>query len=145
MRPMRLGDVPDVYGIECEAYRFPWSLGIFRDCLRIGYGCWVLEAEDEIRGYAVLSAAAGEAHVLNICVAPGYQRRGYGRALLRHLIGLAREYGASQLFLEVRPSNVPAILLYQEEGFTQVGRRTGYYPNAHDEPREDALILRLAL
>jgi [ribosomal protein S18]-alanine N-acetyltransferase len=142
-RPMREQDVPVVIEIEKRAYQFHWSEGIFRDCLRVGYGCWVMELGGAIAGYGILSLVVGEAHLLNICVAPEWQRRGYGRLLLEHFIELARERGAYQMLLEVRPSNKAAIRLYRARGFEETGQRKNYYPGAHG--REDALILGLAL
>src|SRR5690606_41814343 len=83
MRPMRQADIEAVMAIETRAYPFPWTAGIFRDCLRAGHHCWVLESGQGIIGYGVLSAAAGEAHILNVCVAPELQGQGHGRRLLR--------------------------------------------------------------
>lgn len=142
-RPMREADIAEVMQVETRAYRFHWSDGIFRDCLRVGYGCWVMELGDGIGGYGVLSLVVGEAHLLNICVAPEWQGLGYGCLLLDHFIQLARERGAYQMLLEVRPSNRPALKLYYSRGFEQAGLRKNYYPGDHG--REDALILGLSL
>ena len=142
-RPMREADIPAVFAIEKRAYKFHWSEGIFRDCLRVGYGCWVMELGGGIGGYGILSLVVGEAHLLNICVAPEWQAQGYGRLLLEHFIELARERGAYQMLLEVRPSNKKAMRLYRRRGFAEVGQRKNYYPGEHG--REDALILGLPL
>jgi ribosomal-protein-alanine N-acetyltransferase len=143
LRPMREQDVDAVFAIERRAYEFPWTAGIFRDCLRAGYDCIVLAHGIEVVGYGVLSAAAGEAHVLNICVAPEWHGRGHGRRLLRALLHLARSRGAQRVFLEVRPSNGGAIALYDQEGFNEIGRRPRYYP-ARDG-REDAIVMAMEL
>ncbi len=143
LRPMRLDDVDEVARIEAAAYAFPWTPGIFRDCLRAGYGCWVLAHAAEVVGYGVLSVAAGEAHVLNVCVAPSEQGRGYGARMMRRLIDLARWHQAQRIFLEVRPSNPRAIGLYQSLGFNEIGRRPNYYP-AH-VGREDAIVMAMEL
>ena len=58
MRLMREADVADVVAIERSSYQFPWSEGIFRDCLRVGYTCRVAAVGKEIAGYGVMSAAA---------------------------------------------------------------------------------------
>ena len=129
--------------IEQRAYEFHWSEGIFRDCLRVGYGCWVMELDGGIAGYGILSLVVGEAHLLNVCIAPEWQRQGYGRLLLEHFIQLAKERGASQMLLEVRPSNQAAIRLYHQRGFNEVGVRKAYYPGG--KGREDALIMGLTL
>jgi [ribosomal protein S18]-alanine N-acetyltransferase len=143
LRAMRDTDIEQVAALEVASYEFPWNAGIFRDCLRAGYGCWVLEEEGRIIGYALLSVAAGEAHILNLCIAPGHQRRGLGRRLLLRLLDLARWHRAERVFLEVRPSNEAAIALYRQEGFNEIGTRPRYYPARHG--REDAVVMAMEL
>ena len=143
LRPMREQDVDAVFAVERRAYEFPWTAGIFRDCLRADYIAWVLEIEGAVGGYFLASLAAGEAHVLNICVAPEWQGRGHGRRLLRALLHVTRSRGAERVFLEVRPSNRGAIGLYDQEGFNEIGRRPRYYP-ARDG-REDAIVMAMEL
>lgn len=143
MRAMRESDLDAILGIEQRAYPFPWTRGIFRDCLAAGYPAWVLQERGLPIGYAVISVAADEAHILNICIAPERQGRGHGRQLLRSLVQLARDLGAARVFLEVRPSNPNAIALYHDEGFNEIGRRPRYYP-ARDG-REDALVMAMEL
>lgn len=139
-REMARADLPAVMRIERTAYDFPWTEGVFRDCLRVGYGCWVaLNETDSVAGYTLMSTAVDEAHVLNLCVGADYRRRGLGRFLLNHLISEARRDGMVRLLLEVRPSNEPAVALYHAHGFMQVGLRKRYYPAR--EGREDALLL----
>lgn len=144
LRPMRGDDIYAVMRVEHAAYAHPWTEGIFRDCLRVGYCCWVGEHGGEVMAHLVLSVAAGESHLLNLCVAPTYQWQGLGRRLLRQALHLAREHGAARLYLEVRPSNAGALALYRKSGFTQLGVRRGYYPGP-DGMREDAVVLGLDL
>ena len=139
LRPMREDDLEAVLDIELRAYPFPWTRGIFQDCLRAGYPAWVLQADAGIIGYGMLSLAADEAHVLNVCAAPEVQGLGHGRRLLRSLLEMARTRGAQRVFLEVRPSNVIAIGLYHDEGFNEIGRRPRYYPAR--KGREDAIVM----
>ena len=143
LRPMREDDLDTVMAIERRAYPFPWTRGILRDCLRAGYPAWVMEEGAEAIGYAVLSIAAAEAHILNLCTAPEVQGRGHGRHLLRALLELARGRGVQRVFLEVRPSNVHAITLYDSEGFNEIGRRPRYYPAVGG--REDAIVMAIEL
>lgn len=143
LRPMRSDDLDQVAAIEGRAYEFPWTLGIFRDCLRAGYQCWVLTRPGEIVGYGVLSIAAGEAHVLNVCVSPEAQCGGLGKRMMRRLIDLARWHRAERIFLEVRPSNERAIALYDALGFNEIGKRPNYYPTRRG--REDAIVMALEL
>jgi len=142
-RAMLPSDVPAVGAIERAAYAFPWSEGIFRDCLRVGYLCRVADVEGEIVSYGIVAMGAGEAHILNLCVSDKYRSRGVGRQMLLLLLERARQAGTTEAFLEVRPTNPLAISLYQSVGFVQVGLRKGYYQAA--EGREDALVLKLVL
>lgn len=139
VRAMRQVDVPQVAALEKASYEYPWSAGIFRDCLLAGYTSVVLEQDAELIGYAVMSVAAGEAHLLNICLAEHVRRQGIARRLLRHMLDLAMQAGAERLFLEVRPSNKDALRLYRAAGFRVVDVRRGYYraPGGN----EDAVVL----
>lgn len=139
IRPMREVDLDDVMINEEAAYSHPWTRTIIEDCMRVGYHCQVVARDAELLGHAVLSAAAGEAHLLNITVSPAAQGQGLGRRLLRRMLRLAAAAGADTVFLEVRVSNTVAQYLYQDEGFCEVGRRRGYYPHETQE-REDAVI-----
>jgi len=143
LRPMTVADLDQVMEIEPRAYDFPWSEGIFRDCLRVGYCCWCCEENDELLAYGVMSVAAGESHILNLTVRPESQRRGMGSKLLEHFLQLAGRHGADTVMLEVRPSNRKAISLYEKLGFNEIGVRRNYYPG--EDGREDALLLALNL
>jgi ribosomal-protein-alanine N-acetyltransferase len=143
IRPMRGSDVAEVVAIERASYQFPWSEGIFRDCLRVGYVCRVITTVGQVQGYAVMSVGAGEAHVLNLCIGEAFRCRGAGRKLLLCLLERAQAAGMLEAFLEVRPSNTTAIRLYQALGFEQVGTRRGYYQAVNG--REDAAVLKRSL
>ena len=139
-------DLPDVLKNECESYEFPWNEGIFRDCLRAGYACLVLQVDRVIIGHGIFQFLAGEAHILNVCVGLAHRQNGYARELLQHLFVAMQNRGVDTAYLEVRPSNQAAINLYTEQGFNQVGLRKNYYRasksrgNASQE-KEDALIM----
>ena len=140
LRPMDDGCLQQVLDIERRAYAFPWTEGIFRDCLKVGYSAWIVASpSDEVLAYAVMSMAVGEAHVLNLCVEPAYHQQGLGRFLLSHLRDVARAGGMDLMLLEVRKSNSAAIALYQAMGFRKLGVRKGYYPATQGS--EDALLL----
>ncbi|HTW75189.1 MAG TPA: ribosomal protein S18-alanine N-acetyltransferase [Steroidobacteraceae bacterium] len=140
IRNMQEADLPAVVRIEHASYAFPWTEGIFRDCLRVNYVCRVVESGAELIGYGIISVGAGEAHVLNICVAEEQRCRGVGRRLLTHLLQVAARQGARDALLETRPTNVAALHLYRSLGFVQVGTRRGYYQAAGG--REDAVVLK---
>jgi len=143
LRPMSEADLPRIHRIELASYEYPWSLGNFADSLQAGYSMWVREAEGEVIGYYVMMAAAGEAHLLNLTIAPIWRRHGLGRDLLDHCLARACDHKAESLFLEVRTSNTAAIALYHSSGFVDLAVRQGYYP-ARDG-REDALIMKKVL
>ncbi len=143
IRPMNDLDIPMVGTIERAGYQFPWSEGIFRDCLRVGYVCRVVEVGSDMAGYGIMSVGAGEAHVLNVCIRDDYRCRGLARKMLLYLLDRARIAGMQEAFLEVRPSNTAAARLYHSLGFEQVGIRRGYYQAAVG--REDAHVLRRVL
>ena len=143
-RPMCQVDVEAVAALEQRAYEFAWSAGVFLDCLRVGHECWVLEGRaGSLLGYGVISCAAGEAHILNLCVAPEHQGHGQGRRILHRLVDIARWHMTDRVFLEVRPSNPAAIALYHDSGFNEIGRRPNYYPARNG--REDAIVMGMEL
>lgn len=139
IRTMTHEDLAAVSNIERLSYDFPWSHGVFRDCLLAGYQCIVLERDDEVAGYSILSIAAGEAHILNICVHPDFRSMGYGEKLLDDLLFRARSSSVREIFLEVRPSNEHALALYKKKDFHKVADRPAYYQASHG--REDANVL----
>ena len=139
VRPMSHDDLAQVSDIERRSYDFPWSHGVFRDCLLAGYHCMVLERGGRVAGYGILSIAAGEAHILNLCVDPNFRSHGYGERLIDEILLRARSSDVREIFLEVRPSNQTAIALYRKKGFHQVANRPAYYQAR--EGREDAAVL----
>jgi ribosomal-protein-alanine N-acetyltransferase len=141
IRAMCPGDLAAVSAMETASYEFPWSAGIFADCLKVGHSCWVLSVDELAAGYGILSIGAGEAHVLNLCVDPSRRSQGLGWYLLARLLDVARGHRVQRVFLEVRPSNPHAIALYHAAGFAEIGRRPRYYP-AHGG-REDAIVMAL--
>jgi [ribosomal protein S18]-alanine N-acetyltransferase len=143
IRPMRDEDLDIVWGIERRAYDYPWSRGIFIDCLRIPYVCELLEEGDQVLGYAIMSLGGDEAHLLNLCLDESARGRGLGELMLDHLTRRATLEGVRVLYLEVRPSNARAIKLYRRAGFARIGVRRNYYRAAAG--REDALVLARSL
>ena len=143
LRKMTTDDVPEILVIERSVYTHPWTEGIFNDCLRVGYNCWVLVKENEIKAYGLVSIAANEAHILNLCVAPDAQGQGLGKRMLYKLIQLAEDRMSDSIFLEVRETNVVALNLYEQEGFNRIGLRKNYYPA--EDGKEDALVFAKAL
>jgi len=142
-RRMTAGDLDAVLAIENRIYPYPWTRGNFNDSLAAGYHCLVMEAGGAIAGYSVVMIGAGEAHLLNLSIAAGWQRRGLGRELLGYVLKLALGEKAERILLEVRQSNTAAQALYAGSGFSRVAVRRDYYPAQHG--REDAVTMELAL
>ena len=143
LRPMHAADLDRIMEIEPVIYTHPWTRGNFDDSMRVGYSCWVIDCDGVVAGYGVLMIGVREAHLLNLSVAPEWQRRGLGRSLLAHFVRIGRDSDAQQMFLEVRPSNTSARRLYADFDFRDISVRRGYYPAAGG--REDAILMGLML
>ena len=143
--PMVMADVDEVHALEQRVYPHPWSHGNFTDSLASGYHGWVLRDDDgALVGYFLLMEVVDEAHLLNVAVDADRQGQGIGRYLLDKVMACARGLSMESVLLEVRPSNLRALHIYERYGFTQIGRRKAYYP-AHDGQREDAIVMRYVL
>jgi [ribosomal protein S18]-alanine N-acetyltransferase len=148
LRPMQMHDLDNVMQIEPTIYSYPWTRGNFSDSLQNGYSGWVLEDAGEMIGYSLLMMVMDEAHLLNLSIAKTRQKQGLGRYLLEHMLKIAKTHKALNMFLEVRPSNISAIALYENMGFCEISIRRGYYPadpKISETGREDAVLMGLAL
>jgi ribosomal-protein-alanine N-acetyltransferase len=146
LRPMVADDIDEVYALEKSVFPHPWSRANFADSLASGYDAWVLRERGEgaLAGYFLVMYAVDEAHLLDVAVSGGRQGSGLGRYLLDRIAARSRAKGMGSILLEVRPSNERALQVYERYGYTQIGRRKGYYP-AHEGQREDAIVMRFAL
>ncbi|HEY0491048.1 MAG TPA: ribosomal protein S18-alanine N-acetyltransferase [Telluria sp.] len=145
LSPMTMSDVDEVFGVELSVYPHPWTRGNFADSLASGYHGQVLRDDGgKLVGYFLLMAAVHEAHLLNVAVRSERQGEGLGRYLLDIVADSARSLGMESVLLEVRPSNLRALKVYEQYGFTEIGRRKAYYPD-HNGQREDAIVMRLVL
>lgn len=136
---MRHTDLPEVMEIEEQSYEFPWTLGIFSDCLDNQYAAVVYLQNKRILGYSVSQFIVDECHLLNLCVRQEARGQGLGEKMINYLTNQARQKDLGSIFLEVRISNTPAIHLYDKLGFNEIGLRRDYYPDSNG--REDALVL----
>ena len=143
IRFLATSDIDRIMEIEWAAYAFPWTRGIFEDCIRVGYDCRGLQLGSRLIGYSVSTQFAAECHLLNLCVEPAWQRRRFGSLLLENTIQQARVGHCSSVFLEVRPSNRAGLSLYRKRGFYIVGERPDYY--RAENGRESAIVMRLDL
>ncbi len=139
---MSAADLLQIVAIERQATLFPWSGKQFEQSLE-QHRCLVLAADNDtnlILGYAIVSTLLDQAEVLNICINPEYQGRGFGSQLLTGLLKQLPD-AIEVVYLEVRVSNFRAIHLYQNHGFIEVGQRRDYYPTEFG--REDAILMNL--
>lgn len=163
--------IPAVCAIEQTAFTHPWTPANFTDSLAAGYHCQCLVAPaaaegesppapsgiralwsravgrtegETLIGYFVAMKGVDEVHLLNITVAPAFQKQGWAPLMLEALAGWSRGQNAQWLWLEVRASNARALAVYERNGFRRVGMRKGYYP-AHGGRREDAVVMSLRL
>lgn len=143
VRPMEEKDVAAVAALDRLVFTLPWSYESFMHELKHNplARYYVLEHETGLIGYAGMWLVFDEAHVTNIAVHPKQRGRGWGERLLRHLMSVARAYGASAMTLEVRVSNAIALRLYEKLGFKITGRRKGYY----QDNGEDAYVMWASL
>lgn len=139
IRALSEADLPQVLELERLGYSHPWTEGVFRDCFKDTYRLWALVGGEDVLGYAVVSTMVDEAHLLNLCIHPQLRGQGAGRQLLRHVLAECLRDGMEQMILEVRNSHEMATTLYLSEGFEEIGRRPGYYPDANG--REDARVM----
>ncbi|MDP1766029.1 MAG: ribosomal protein S18-alanine N-acetyltransferase [Methylotenera sp.] len=142
-RPMQMEDLDAIMAIEPHIYPYPWTRGNFSDSLTSGYSAWVLVCNEQIIAYSLMMMVLDEAHLLNLSVAKDYQKQGLGRLLLENMVEIAKNNHMANMFLEVRPSNISAIALYENMGFNEMAIRRAYYPAT--DGREDAVLMGLAL
>lgn len=143
VREMLVSDLDAVSQIEVSSYGFPWSRRVLRDCLRSDYICRVIEDSNTVLGYGIMSFGAAEGHILNICVDPLFRSKGLGVLLTSCLLEEAQSAGVELIYLEVRPSNLGAVRLYESLEFEQIAIRSNYYPTVSG--REDALVFSKAI
>lgn len=94
---------------------------------------------------AVVQPGPEDWDLLDLAVAPPFQRHGLARLLLDQVVGSARAAGARRLLLEVREGNARALAVYRANGFEALARRTGYYAATVHPGREDAIVMALPL
>lgn len=142
LRIFRAGtaDIPRLALIEREFSDNTWTAEQLAEELRSPHAyLFCCEVDGETAGFCDLHVVADDAHINELCIAPGHRRRGAAHALMRHAIGLCESLGCAALSLEVRSKNEPAIALYRKCSFEPAGRRPRFYR----EPDDDALNMIL--
>lgn len=141
---LALHHLDELLAVEQQAYPHPWTRGNFIDSLASGYQMQLLMGGEQLLGYFVAMPGVDEAHLLNLTVAPKFQRQGWAQVLLDALLLWARGCHFQWLWLEVRASNLRARHVYEKFGFQRVGERKRYYPT-DGSVREDAIVMSRAL
>lgn len=138
IRKLREDDLGALLAIETATQAAPWTDKVFKECFQAKYPGWVIEHDDMVVCFTLISMNIDECHLLNLCVHPRYQRQGFGEQMLSHAVQSAKDLGAVMIYLEVRETNTRAIALYKKHRFTHIGTRKDYYTGIVE--REDALV-----
>lgn len=145
IRTMLIDDIDAVHSIELIAHRSPWSHQILKECVLVGYDCRVLELNDskgsKLIGYIIARYTLNSCHILNLCIANDQQSKGYGKHLLEEFLHSLKRQDVETIYLEVRPSNLPALSLYSHFGFVQIDLKEDYYVDKDQNKKEDAIVL----
>lgn len=139
LRPLEEQDLSIVCSIEKSVYEDPWSENLLRESMRapMTHTLGVFEGE-KCLAYSVYQVIFTEGHLLNLAVKQEVQKKGLGIYLLNQVLKEARDRGANSVYLEVRPSNLPGIRLYEKRGFRILTHRENYYANG-----ESAMVMVL--
>ena len=146
IKKLTLHELPEIMDIGRRAYNISWSASVMSDTIQAAHTqVWGVYDERIFGciGFAVLSVIIDEADLLMICIDPDYQRSGFGGNILRFIINKAKELKVVNIFIEVRTSNAPAIILFEKHSFNYIGLRKDYYPDKVGVGREDAIIMGL--
>ena len=140
--PMGLADLDAVLAIESISHLHPWTRGNFADSLAAGHWAYCIRPQSDqvnlqagtfldpqvLWAYCILYPAVDELHLLNITVSPKLRQLGLGSRMMNAIEGVAAQQNMPRIILEVRPSNTPALALYQRLDYEQIGVRKNYYP-----------------
>lgn len=116
-----------------------WSENGILETVSLNGTYFIALLDGEYAGHGGFTTVLDECYITNISVKECFRKKGIGTAILKKIIDVCKQKGASFLTLEVRDSNNSAISLYQKFGFIENGRRKNFYNN----PKEDAVIMTL--
>lgn len=139
LRPILLADLDSILNIENKSFSAPFTRDLFEKMVKSPmFGSCIAEVDGEVSGYIFFSIVIDEVELLTIAVDERFRRQGIARLLLNSLIDASKKSGVKSVFLEVRPSNIPAQSLYKSFGFENFGLRKGYYKDNN----EDAIMMK---
>jgi len=151
---MQTADLDAVLEIESVSHIHPWTRGNFTDSLAAGHWAYCIrpQVDEAIKGsyldpailwaYCILFPAVDELHLLNITVSPKLRKLGLGSRMMAAIEGVAAQQNFPRIILEVRPSNLAALALYENLGYAEIGLRKNYYPaDSQTGSREDAIVM----
>jgi len=144
-RAISTDDVNTLMPIEQACHVHPWNEKTFTSCIGGRYFGFSLTVSQTLVGFYIGEYVAGEATLMDICIAPEQQGNSYGKDLLTHFISHAKSLSATQAFLEVRAKNISALMMYINSGFNEIGRREGYYPSNSGFGYEDAIVMKKSI
>jgi ribosomal-protein-alanine N-acetyltransferase len=136
-----VNDINTLLPIENLCHPHPWSEKTFRSCVGGRYFGDYLSVDNTLVGFYVGEHVAGESTLMDICVSPEQQGKGYGKVLLLQFFEDCKKLASKTIFLEVRAKNISAQMLYINQGFSEISRRTGYYPSNTGFGYEDAIVM----
>jgi ribosomal-protein-alanine N-acetyltransferase len=140
---LSVADAATVSEIEQQCHEFPMSQKMLETCFGRFYHVVGVELDDELKGFAIMHMLFEDATLMDICVLPQYQGKGFGKFLLGAIIEIAVQGGAERVMLEVRASSDAVIAFYKATGFEQTGTRPNYYQHKHG--KEDAILMERLL
>jgi ribosomal-protein-alanine N-acetyltransferase len=144
MAEIHYTDIEPILKIDQDSFRLPWSHILFENELLQQQSCnWVVRSTEPqngtpIIGYAVLRLITNELHIFRIAVTPTWRRQGIASWVIKQCFSKGLEVGAKSVYLEVRPSNIPAVKLYYKLGFETIAT----WPNYYTDTKEDALVMK---
>jgi [ribosomal protein S18]-alanine N-acetyltransferase len=128
--------------LERQCFEQTWAIEQYQEILdQDNYRLLGIFPDKRLSAYIVFCLIQDEAEIINLAVHPEFRNMGLARSLISKTIDVCARAMVKKIFLEVRPSNFPALSLYRESGFIEVARRKKYYQEDH----EDALVLSLNL
>ena len=141
--PITENDIHMLMPIETACHSHPWTEKTFNSCIGGRYFGSFIKNNTDTLGFYIGEHVIGEVTLMDICVSPNNQGKGFGKVLMNHFIAEAKSIGASKIWLEVRAKNIGAQMMYINSGFVETNRRTGYYPSAKGFGYEDAIVMCL--
>ncbi|WP_034449600.1 ribosomal protein S18-alanine N-acetyltransferase [Butyrivibrio sp. AE2032] len=130
-------DIDSIMELEKGSIVHPWARSEFEDLISNSNKlCLVAESDEKVVCYIGAETVLDECNIGNIVTDKVYRGRGFATELMSALMDELTKRGIAKVFLEVEHDNVPALALYEKQGFERYGQRRGYYG-----PGKDAVLM----